>query len=162
DSDFDGVRFKASVHNLHRNLSNILRSTRPQIYTNKPLFYQYNQVICMFEAMVEASDALEYYSSMDNTEGYLIRRMIELNIGISALFNSHGVLDLKASENIDQIFVYWNLYSAWRHSFQSLSGVSEDNRLFFQYKASEAEATIRILWAQVETGEVQKILEVAA
>ncbi|GEQ69909.1 hypothetical protein JCM33374_g3585 [Metschnikowia sp. JCM 33374] len=111
DSHFDGVRLKASAHNLQRTLSSILhilRSTRPQIYTNKPLFYQYIHVFFMFEgAMVEASDALEYYSSMDNTEGYLTRRMIETNIG--ALFNSHGVLDVKASENIDRIIVYWNL-----------------------------------------------------
>ncbi|GEQ70123.1 hypothetical protein JCM33374_g3799 [Metschnikowia sp. JCM 33374] len=86
---------------------------------------------------------------MTNTSQFLLNSLVELNVRVLGLCDSHGMLDVDVRGYSEKLYGFWRNMCSWTEHFQSLEGVAEDIRDLFLDQKIEVEENIENLWGQV-------------
>ncbi|GEQ70544.1 hypothetical protein JCM33374_g4222 [Metschnikowia sp. JCM 33374] len=150
ESYFDTFRFGIMKNQLAKTISEISFLGGNLVHGTGDVAQQYSFALVLFDTMCEAYYALKFYDHVEQPSQYLLNRIIDINVRILRLFNSHGRLDTDVEAYEEKVSEYHNSIWFWRRAFLRLEGVSQEDRAYFINQASRAVATLNILWLQVE------------
>ncbi|GEQ72582.1 hypothetical protein JCM33374_g6269 [Metschnikowia sp. JCM 33374] len=151
-SHFDTFRFQVVSKRLAEDLTAIVRQGISVIIESPQLLVQATVASQMFEHMAIATNELNCFESIATAETFLLNRILDINVRLWGLRNSHGHLDTNVRGYVDILRVYNEKVEFWKISFRHLQGVSEGNRILFEAQAVNADMSLRELWGQIPRG----------
>ncbi|GEQ67542.1 hypothetical protein JCM33374_g1207 [Metschnikowia sp. JCM 33374] len=154
-TSFDHILFKTHIGKLRKELREIGKSVHKITSVDQPSD-QFKVVKNMFEVMVNSVENLEYFGSKDFTGCDLIYKVIELNVRITVLFNTHGALDFDFDGYLDQILLLHRNLFMWKAHFKKLTGVPLNKRFMFNRQANHADKTLEALVSYISLSDISR------
>ncbi|GEQ72586.1 hypothetical protein JCM33374_g6273 [Metschnikowia sp. JCM 33374] len=146
---FDEFNFDLMAKKISEDLSDIETLGLGITNHNEILSRKLQFVSLVYEKMLFASDALQYYFERPNVENFLICQILDLNIRVFGSFNSQGYLDTEIDGYFGRLAELYEAVAFFGEIFDQLEKVSFRVRGFFQSQKRQAEERILDLLSQV-------------
>lgn len=119
----------------------------------------------MFQIMTEASAYLKYYQ-IRGTDQFLVRRVIQFNVGLLAFFDPIGIPDVLIPDYQISLQTFARILETWEKMFVNLDKIPLGVGQLFTTEITKATATLEFLilrsskdWAYIENKFVKNLLE---
>ncbi|GEQ70831.1 hypothetical protein JCM33374_g4511 [Metschnikowia sp. JCM 33374] len=149
ENHLDTFRFEVMAQRLDDDLSCIFGQAELSIFGNGELSRQFSVSSRMFAAMVFATHILGYYDDVHKPHHFLLNRVVDLNVRLWLLVDSHGALNTHLFGYVQKLRTFGKNVEYWKQSFVDLTDVPNEVHQLFDEQVFQAEETIRDLWHQV-------------
>ncbi|KAM9899074.1 hypothetical protein OXX79_005932 [Metschnikowia pulcherrima] len=148
---FDYETFEKDADQIEMDLKNVTNRVN-ELNTSQIFNQQLTHIRKVFSAMVDAIEPLRHYVFMGRSDLHLVNRMIEFNVKLYEMYDSHGEPESAIDGYENKIVRYTVMLQFWRDQFNELGGVPIGVRRMFERQSVAAGDTINALRSEVNKG----------
>ncbi|KAM9899114.1 hypothetical protein OXX69_009612 [Metschnikowia pulcherrima] len=148
---FDYETFEKDADQIEMDLKNVTNRVN-ELSSPQSFNQQLKHVRKVFSAMVDSIEPLRHYVFMGRSDLHLVNRLIEFNVKLYEMYDSHGEPESAIEGYEDKIVRYTVMLQFWRDQFNELGGVPIGVRRMFERQSVAAGDTINALRSEVNKG----------
>ncbi|GEQ68611.1 hypothetical protein JCM33374_g2279 [Metschnikowia sp. JCM 33374] len=142
---FDVYRFETMGDELSQEMRLISDSVERVASCNKEISDQLVFSTYVFQVMVESIELLKYYESIETAGRHFLCAIIDLNVRLLALHDSHGWPDFKIEGLAVRVYSNTQYLHLLKEGFEASGPETFGKRMMFNSQFRQAESTLNFL-----------------